>query len=293
MARVSPCNPSLRHRGSTPPTPKPVAKKASSRDSRLRGKAKLRPPPAVPVKDVVEISSEDDISQQQSMEELKRQLEDAKVELEQLKRARTLPALVHVASAPASADLIHKLNRLEAECAQTKAWNKRLLNTLESHLSCDMCYEKMWQPYSLACGHTFCRPCLQDWFSTELAKHMGTHPDYSPVPQIPRQYREFLRRHDLQPYQRTQLMRQIQRLYDSVAHPDYTCPTCRKPVTSKPIEAFTVKNIVAVVAEAEAEESRLQGKSVASPRRGGVSKLREESPFSGFFPAAADLLAGQ
>lgn len=271
-----------------PAPPKPVSKKVLSRDSRQRGKAKLRPAPPPPVEEVVEISSEDDPLQQQSFAELKRQLEKTKHELEQLKRAKTVPVPVH--SAPASADLIHKLNRVEAECAQAKAANKRLIDALDEQLSCDMCYEKMWQPYSLTCGHTFCRGCLQNWFTAELAKYMGQNPGYNPDPPVPRQYRELLRRRDLQPFQRTHLMRQIQQFYDTINHPDYTCPSCRKPVTTKPIEAFTVKNIVTAVAEAEAAEARLQGKPAASSRRAGPSRARENNPFGGFFPSASDLL---
>ena len=122
---------------------------------------------------------------------------------------------------------------------------------------------------------------------------MGAHPGYNPTPSVPRQYRELLRRPDIQPYQRTHLVQQLQRIYNEMHHPDYTCPTCRKPVTRKPIEAFTVKNIVAVVTEAEAAQSRSQGKPVASPRRAGPSRAREDNPFGGFFPDAADLLEGQ
>ncbi|GJE92262.1 hypothetical protein PsYK624_084160 [Phanerochaete sordida] len=271
------------------PAPPRAARKKTV--SKQRGKAKLRPAP-VPVKlgEVVELSSEDDPPQRDPIDELKRQLAHAKYELEQLKRVKTTPAPTRVAPLPA--DVLHKLNRLEMECAAAKASNKKLLDTLDEQLSCDMCYEKMYQPYSLQCGHTFCRGCLQTWFTSELAKYMGQNPGYNPQPNLPRQFREHLQRRDLAPYERTHMMRQIQRYYDAVVHPDYTCPSCRKSVTAKPIEAFTVKNIVAAVVEVEAADARAQGKHVASPRRAGPSRARENNPFGGFFPSAADYLEG-
>lgn len=129
--------------------------------------------------------------------------------------------------------------------------------------------------FSLGCGHTFCLTCLQDWFSTVLAQHMNTHPGYVPNLPIPQHYRNLLRDPNVPLRDRRAAQRQLRDAYDLKDHPDYTCPSCRVPVRTKPTEAFTVKNVVRAVAESQGD---------VSPRKPVPGKARRDDPWDGFFP---------
>ncbi|KAF3388903.1 hypothetical protein F1880_003192 [Penicillium rolfsii] len=57
-----------------------------------------------------------------------------------------------------------------------------LVNTLQGHvddirarLQCGICIRPLYEPFSLACGHTFCYTCLTQWFSGGRSKR--TCPD--------------------------------------------------------------------------------------------------------------------
>ncbi|OOQ82184.1 RING finger domain protein [Penicillium brasilianum] len=57
-----------------------------------------------------------------------------------------------------------------------------LVNTLQGHvddirsrLQCGICIRPLYEPFSLACGHTFCYTCLAQWFSGGRSKR--TCPD--------------------------------------------------------------------------------------------------------------------
>ncbi|KAJ5215947.1 uncharacterized protein N7498_002354 [Penicillium cinerascens] len=57
-----------------------------------------------------------------------------------------------------------------------------LFNTLQTHVNdirnliqCGICIRPLYEPYTLACGHTFCYSCLSSWFSGGRSKR--TCPD--------------------------------------------------------------------------------------------------------------------
>ncbi|KAJ6108396.1 hypothetical protein N7523_009719 [Penicillium sp. IBT 18751x] len=57
-----------------------------------------------------------------------------------------------------------------------------LVNTLQGHvddirslIQCGICIRPLYEPYTLACGHTFCYSCLSSWFSGGRSKR--TCPD--------------------------------------------------------------------------------------------------------------------
>ncbi|KAJ5232337.1 hypothetical protein N7468_005293 [Penicillium chermesinum] len=66
-----------------------------------------------------------------------------------------------------------------------------LVNTLQGHvddirsiLQCGICMRPLYEPFTLACGHTFCYSCLSSWFSGGRSKR--TCPDCrAPVKQQP------------------------------------------------------------------------------------------------------------
>lgn len=131
----------------------------------------------------------------------------------------------------------------------------------------------------LTCGHSFCQDCLQDWFGTTLAQFMTAHPGYNPQPPIVQQYMLYLRQPTLAAPQRRAIERELQSLLDSMEKPNYTCPTCRDPVKTAPIESFALKHVVRTVAQAEGETS--PSRVVAS---GAAATRRNENTWDGFFP---------
>ncbi|KAF8623045.1 hypothetical protein AX15_006551 [Amanita polypyramis BW_CC] len=51
-----------------------------------------------------------------------------------------------------------------------------ILNQLEDHFTCPLCYEIMAHPFSLnpaQCGHTFCAMCILKWFFSRLHRACG------------------------------------------------------------------------------------------------------------------------
>ncbi|KAH6612578.1 hypothetical protein C7974DRAFT_323225 [Boeremia exigua] len=48
---------------------------------------------------------------------------------------------------------------------------------LRSHLTCKICDRLLYQPYTIACGHTYCYTCLCTWFMNLKGKSKLTCPD--------------------------------------------------------------------------------------------------------------------
>lgn len=132
----------------------------------------------------------------------------------------------------------------------------------------------------LACGHTFCKDCLQDWFSTTLAQHMAAHPHYNPQVVVPAHWRAALARPGLSHLDRRHIEREIQRHAEATPQPAYSCPTCRVEVRNKPAENFIVKHMVRTIAGAQGESCP---KDNAPPRLVGQVV---EGPWDAFFPFA-------
>jgi len=64
--------------------------------------------------------------------------------------------------------------------------------------------------------------------------------------------------------------------------PDYTCPTCRATVSTKPIEDYSLKAIVQAVATSVGESSPKKDPVVVKRRGKGKAKA-VDGPFDGFF----------
>jgi len=67
-------------------------------------------------------------------------------------------------------------------------------------------------------------------------------------------------------------------------HPQYTCPTCREPVRTRPTEAFTLKAVVRVIAAATGENSP---KKLVAENRKEKTAATAAGPWDGFFPRKA------
>ncbi|KAI9510080.1 hypothetical protein F5148DRAFT_1182284 [Russula earlei] len=123
------------------------------------------------------------------------------------------------------------------------------VSALEDATSCEICTHPMWAPYLLTnCGHTFCQGCLTDWFNTTLGHH---------------------------------------RQAAARGPPPYTCPSCRHPARTPPVQNFSLKRIVSLVAESRGESipwRPLPPAPTQPPRgRGGARRDYHPGPFDGFF----------
>jgi len=153
-------------------------------------------------------------------------------------------------------DMLQENNRhLSAAMSQLKANTKQnaLSNSaLDDAICCEVCTHTMWSPYILAnCGHTFCQDCLTDWLNTTLGQH---------------------------------------RQSGARGFPPYTCPSCRIPVRMPPVQNFSIKRVVRLVAESRGESSPRRPQAppppvmVPPPRgRGGVRRDFPSGPFDVFF----------
>ncbi|KAL0581803.1 hypothetical protein V5O48_000171 [Marasmius crinis-equi] len=248
----------------------PLQKTSAPSIDKNKGKSTAKP---LVFTDVIEISSDED-------------------EGPQLPQKRKPPPPANSASLSRLEKEVKKLKEENARLAQKQAQSEKELerhkkekekNTirldvsdLEELISCEICTMKLWTPCILSgCGHTFCQSCLQDWFSTTLAQHMTTYPHYDVNQRLPTFVQDAV---DLQPQYAPLFLQQYAPALPP--QPPYTCPTCRAPVKSRPIEDYSLKAVVRTVAKAQRESS--PRKPPPPARRRG----REEGPWDGFFPRA-------
>jgi len=138
----------------------------------------------------------------------------------------------------------------------------QVLPELEDHITCEISHSLP------GCGHTFCQSCLEDWFNSTLAKHLQDHPNYRPNAPIP-PHLLVLARHD------PRIRAEIETLRGP--KPCYTCPACRAPVKSKPVEVYALKKVTRTAAKALGESSPQR----VLPARG---EAHAGSSWDGFFP---------
>lgn len=131
---------------------------------------------------------------------------------------------------------------------------------------------------SLACGHTFCQGCIQDWFSTCLVKHLEVYPNYDAQRLLRPELRAFLARPDLPPHARRKAECESIMMLLGTPQPEYSCPTCRVVIRTKPAENFVVKHVVRTIAGVQGEPYPT---AAPAPRMPGMPT---EGPFDAFFP---------
>lgn len=217
-------------------------------------KAVLRPPPQV-FGEVLEISESDEA--QPSLPAAKRKTEDSTTE--SLKRTvNSLEQALKLANQRAAQEHSELKSLEKAQAEEINALRSALskdFSELEDHILCEVCTHKMWKPYLLPdCGHSFCQDCLVDWFTTTKAKFMNSHPDYdaqramvlgplrillNSIPAL------------LNPYVQQQLKALLINLRRM--QPEHTCPSCRKPVVTKPVENFRLKALVRHISDLQGE----------------------------------------
>ncbi|KAJ4476095.1 hypothetical protein C8J55DRAFT_562137 [Lentinula edodes] len=242
--------------------------------------SKNKPPkkPLVPHPDVIEIFDSDDdhfapsAKRKSSRElQLEREVKKLKQENELYKnKANSLRAEI--------TSVQDKLTHLLAASSNASSSKDHMpISDVEDSVTCEICTMKIWTPYTLKCGHTYCQSCLQDWFSTTLVQHMAANPNYSVnQPQHPygadtyAAYPGFAQHH------------YMHLLGAATPQPHYTCPLCRKQVRNPPVENFNLKKIMRAVASVQGETSPRK-EEAGSGRRKGKGPAQREDPWSGFF----------
>ncbi|CAK5281344.1 unnamed protein product [Mycena citricolor] len=231
------------------------------------------PPPAVPAKkprrpatvrdEVIEISSDEEDTRPRK---IGRNNPDQRSQLQQ--------EICALKSKCAKLERVQsELEDARKEIAQLKRPGKIILDAinLDDHICCEICSTTMWKPYILnGCGHTFCLDCLVEWLSTCLAQHMNTHPHERPgVPNLPPAF-------VYDP--RNPVVAAMVAQHHQTSQPQYTCPSCRKAMKSKPTEDFALKALIhtlaAAIGQSDPKEARRRGKGRAVASKG---------PFDSFF----------
>lgn len=136
------------------------------------------------------------------------------------------------------------------------------------------------------CGHTFCQSCLQDWFGATQAQYIAAHPEYNPNQPLGQhgvmQLHAVLQTMMLNPAIANNPQVKAMMAHVLPPHPEYTCPTCREQVKSRPTEAFALKSLVRTITAATGESS--PKKPVPAKGRGKAAATNVAGPWDGFFP---------
>ncbi|KAI0684798.1 hypothetical protein BC835DRAFT_1387785 [Cytidiella melzeri] len=250
--------------------------------AKIRGKARAMPLPSgdVSMNDVLEIFSEEETSVRQKGSSsssssrtstatafLQRQIDELQRENVMLK-AQAASTLSSTTMPSANAD----------KTTAALAEQKKLLYEMDDITCCEICIARMWSPYILSCGHSFCKTCLMDWFSTAHAQHMQAHPEYNPHPPILNRSLEILQQPYLSPHQRRAVKNELLIEYNNIKKPAFTCPKCRDPVTTAPIECYALKHMV-----------RTMAKWAKDGKTGQDDKTPQQGIWDGFFPKMPQL----
>ncbi|KAJ3493689.1 hypothetical protein NLJ89_g10960 [Agrocybe chaxingu] len=156
-----------------------------------------------------------------------------------------------------------------AEAATSRGLNDTFFQSL---FSCSICVSVYEQPVVLACGHSFCAPCIRTYMRTvlqdrldEVSFRFGCVSGLQ-VPTSKTTVRAIIA-----------ALRLYNQDVDEFFH--YQCPECRHPIERRPIPVYALRRAVALY------ERLYCSTSVASG-------MDAQIHFNGLFPSPRDRLAG-
>ncbi|KAK7024298.1 E3 ubiquitin ligase [Paramarasmius palmivorus] len=110
-------------------------------------------------------------------------------------------------------------------------------------LQCGICMSMMKQPFVVPeCGHSFCFPCLEQWFSEALNAHKQANPRWDSDDRESFRLPSGLRRAVRSAKDASDILPLL--LDQAPQQPAYTCPGCRQQVRFRPVENFSLKTIL-------------------------------------------------
>ena len=149
---------------------------------------------------------------------------------------------VPTVSASNTEDLSKKTEDLNQKLdAQTTklAIHSALITSFKDSLTCQICVDLMHKPFTLSpCGHIACYSCLVGWFKSNVGEE-----EFGP----------------------------------QSVHRKKTCPHCRSPVHDRPIENFTIKEMVNSLVNSGVLEDVPRDAATATP-------ATSADPWVGIFP---------
>lgn len=169
--------------------------------------------------------------------------------------------------------------------------HRDLLSTLFPSLTCQICLLLMHRPFALSpCGHVSCHACLVNWFSNDPGVLGQAIPQAEPPP--PARAPENA---DANPNAEANAAANAPapaapaagaapRAHIPLVRRKKTCPHCRAVVREKPVEVWSVKDMVAAVARsglADPDAVPLALRADAPPGADGGA-----DPWGGIFPGA-------
>jgi len=231
----------------------------------------VHPHPPVPAQNIIEISSDEDEEPRPQPKRSPATRVDPPSTNKPDHSARLVQEIENLKKREGELEQVITRQKKEIEAMKLKSKSLPNAEKVNAELECDVCTEKMWTPYRLTeCGHVFCKRCLVGWFDGPHANFLNTQ-KYTPLPPdiraVLRQPLDFFQQDFSQQWNRA--YKHISRL----ARPQYTCPSCRKAVTRRPIEDFKVKALVSWFGEVHGVE----------PPKSGIPPGKGSTEFDGYY----------
>ncbi|EAU83924.2 hypothetical protein CC1G_10329 [Coprinopsis cinerea okayama7 len=220
--------------------------------------------------------------------------EQTEAELTSLLIASTSDQPSTSAQAEVQAAEIARLTQQLSEQSALLQRHQAHLNTVQQSLTCQICLDLLHRPYALSsCGHVACYPCLLRWFAANPARHPDTPvvdpedivnnrvDNIIPAPQGNNQENN---NQNLQ-----QRRRDAQRIIRQVLMRRKTCPICRAVVPNRPVEVYSIKDMVASLVRSQLIDHPVPPEAANTPS----GAQTPADPWNNIFPPVTRSRGGQ